>query len=127
MAFQNLDVVDATKAGPAALLNLATAGVAWDDTTYTHGLEFANDGKTFLFVYNGAAALVTMQWIPVDDPDGRQSPDDILDLDVLNVQQGLMGPYLPRIWNSALGRIQVLPSNNDALIKYVAIRIANPT
>lgn len=127
MAFQLLTEVDATKAGPAALLDLATAVVVWDDTTYAEGLEFANDGKTFLYVQNGAAGAVAIGWIPVDDPDGRQAPDDSLAPSVAAGDNGIMGAYLPRIWNSALGRIQFLPDNNDALIKYIAIRIDNPT
>ena len=127
--FQLLDVVDATKAGPAGLLDLVFAGVSWDNATYASGVEFANDGKTFLFVSNKTGAKdVIIGWIPVNDPDGRVIPDSTLAPQVDFGKEGLMGPYLPRIWNSSEGRIQFLPDQvAEVLINFVAIRIANPT
>jgi len=128
MAWQLLTVVNATKAGPAALLDLVTAAITWDSGTYANGLEFANDGKTILIVSNAdVAKSPTNTWQPIADEDGRTAPDDALAPVVAATKIGLMGPFLPAIWNTSDGRIRVVPSEADTDIKYVAIRVANPT
>lgn len=126
MAWQELTVVDATKAGPAALLDLVTASTDWDDTTYTDGVEFDNDGKTFLFVSNADAVKTSTQTFQaVADPDGRT---ETLAPVVQPTKVGLMGPFLPLIWNTSDGRIRFVPSQAaETDIKFAAIRIANPT
>ena len=128
MAWQLLTVVPATKAGPAALLDLVTAAITWDSATYANGLEFANDGRTILIVCNAdAIKSPTNALQAVADPDGRTAPDSSLAPAVAATKVGLMGPYSPLLWNTSDGRIRVIPSEADADIKYVAVRVANPT
>ena len=127
MAWQLLTVVDATKAGPAALLDLVTAAISWDDTTYTNGVEFANDGQTILIVSNADVAKTSTQTFQaVTDPDGRT---ETLAPIVAATKVGLMGPFLPLLWNTSAGRIRFVPSQGAAEtdIKFVAVRVGNPS
>ena len=126
MAWQLLTVVDATKAGPAALLDLVTAAVSWDDVTYTNGMEFANDGRTILFVSNADAVKTSTQTFQaVTDPDGRT---ETLAPIVQPTKVGMHGPFLPMLWNTSDNRIRFVPSQAAEVdIKFVAIRIANPS
>jgi len=126
MAWQQLTVVDATKAGPAALLDLVTAAVVWDSATYANGVEFANDGRTILIVSNADGALSSTQvFQAVADPDGRTETNSPI---VALGKVGLMGPFLPLLWNTSAGRIRFIPSNAaTATIKFVAVKVANPS
>jgi len=126
MAWQLLTVVEATKAGPAALLDLVTASVSWDSATYANGVEFANDGKTILIVSNADAAKTSTQTFQaVADPDGRT---ESLAPVVANLKTGLMGPFLPLLWNTSAGRIRFIPSQAvEVDIKFVAVRVSSPS
>jgi len=126
MAWQLLTVVDATKAGPAALLDLVTAAVSWDDVTYTDGVEFANDGKTILIVSDADAVKTSTQTFQaVTDPDGRT---ETLAPVVAATKVGLMGPFLPLLWNTTDGRIRFVPSQaSEVDIKFVAVRVDKPS
>ena len=127
MAWQLLTVVNATKAGPAALLDLVTAAVSWDDTSYTDGVEFANDGKTILIVSNADAVKASTQTFQaVTDPDGRT---ESLAPVVAALDTGLMGPFLPLLWNTTDSRIRFIPSQGggETDITFVAVRVENPT
>jgi len=119
-------VVDATKAGPAALLDLVTAAVSWDDTTYTDGVEFDNDGRTVLVVSNADAVKTSTQTFQaVADSDGRT---ETLAPVVQPTKVGMHGPFLPILWNTSDNRIRFVPSQAaETDIKFVAIRVANPS
>jgi len=126
MAWQLLTVVNATKAGPAALLDLVTAAVSWDNVTYTDGVEFANDGKTILIVSDADAVKTSTQTFQaVTDPDGRT---ETLAPVVAATKVGLMGPFLPLLWNTTDGRIRFVPSQaSEVDIKFVAVRVDKPS
>lgn len=126
MAWQLLTVVVATKAGPAALLDLVTAAVSWDSATYTDGVEFANDGKTVLIVSNADAVKTSTQTFQaVADPDGRT---EALAPVVAALKTGLMGPFNPILWNTTDGRIRFVPSQAAEVdIKFVAVRVDKAT
>ena len=129
MAWQLLTVVNATKAGPAALLDLVTAAVSWDSATYADGVEFANDGKTILIVSNVDAVKTSTQALQaVADPDGRTAPDATLAPVVAALKTGLMGPFLPLLWNTGDGRVRFVPSQAAEVdIKFIAVRVQNPS
>ncbi len=129
MAWQLLTVIPATKAGPAALLDLVTAAVSWDSATYVDGVEFANDGKTILIVSNADAVKTSTQaFQAVADEDGRTAPDATLAPVVAALKTGLMGPFLPHIWNTSDGRFRFVPSQAvEVDIKFVAVKVANPS
>jgi len=126
MAWQLLTVIEATKAGPAALLDLVTAAVSWDNVTYADGVEFANDGKTVLIVSNvDAVKTSTQTFQAVLDEDGRT---ETLAPVVAALKTGLMGPFLPTLWNTSDGRIRFIPSQAAEVdIKFVAVRVDKPS
>ena len=126
MSWQLLTVVNATKAGPAALLDLVTAAVAWDSATHINGIEFANDGRTFLFVSNATGAKDSTQaFQAITNEYGRTETNSPV---VAFGDVGLMGPFAPHLWNTSEQRIRCIPDQTaEAAIKFVAIRIANPT
>jgi len=126
MAWQLLTVVAATKAGPAALLDLVAAAASWDSATYVDGMEFSNDGKTFLFISNADAVKTsTPAFQAVADPDGRT---EALAPSVLPTKLGLMGPFLPLLWNTTDGRIRFIPNEAAEVdITFLAVRIDNPS
>ncbi len=71
MAYQTIPVADAVKAG---LQDLESKGVVWDDTTYTQGLKFANNGHVILIARSEIAALQdTAVWSTAQQDVGEYS------------------------------------------------------
>ena len=126
MAWQLLTVLVCDKTGPAALLDMVTASVSWDNATYTNGVEFANDGRTLLFCTNADAVKTSTQTFQaVADPDGRT---ETLAPVVNALKVGVMGPFFPLLWNTSDGRIRFIPSQAAEVdIKFLAMRIGNPS
>lgn len=71
MAYQTIPIVDAVKAG---IVDFDSRGVVWDDTTYTQGLQFANDGKTILIAESVIAPTHSYaQWSTAQKQAGNYS------------------------------------------------------
>lgn len=57
MAYQTIPVADALKAG---IVDFDSRGVVWDDTTYTQGLKFLNNGRVILIAKSVITATDTI-------------------------------------------------------------------
>lgn len=71
MAYQTIPVANAVKAG---LVDSGSRGVVWDDTNYTQGLKFANDGHVILIARSEIAPLQdTAVWSTTQEDVGEYS------------------------------------------------------
>jgi len=71
MSYQTLPITRTTKAG---IQDLESKGAVWDDTTYTQGLKYANDGHAILIARSEIAALQdTAAWSVAQQQAGEYS------------------------------------------------------
>ena len=71
MAYQTIPIAEAVKAG---IQDSESRGAVWDDTTYTQGLKFANDGRVILVARSVIAALQdTATWSTAQQDVGEYS------------------------------------------------------
>ncbi len=71
MAYQTIPVAEAVKAG---IVDFDSRGAVWDDTTYTQGLKFANDGRVILIARSVITATDTIvEWSTAQKQAGSYS------------------------------------------------------
>jgi hypothetical protein len=121
MAREELTVKDAVKAGIDDLIDEATAG---DDTDSGSGGSFANDGKTVLICQINGGSTETITFTAVNDPYGRT---ETLAPTVADGKIGVIGPFMPEIWNQTNGKIYFALTQKSSSDRFVAVRVANPT
>ena len=69
-----------------------------------NGNDFANDGRMFLLVKNGAGAPITVTIATPTTVDGNAVAD--LAVVVTNAEQRMIGPFPPNLYNTD-GKVQV--------------------
>jgi len=121
MAREELTVQNAVKAGIADLITVATAGDATDSGS---GGSFVNDGKTVLICKIAGGNTETVTFTAINDPYGRT---ETLAPTVADGKIGVIGPFMPELWNQTTGKIHFALTQKDASDNFVAVRVANPT
>lgn len=69
------------------------------------GDSFTNDGKTMLYIYNGAGAPITLTLVVQYTVDSKAVTNPTLS--VTNGEGRLVGPFPTQIYNDANGRVNV--------------------
>ena len=85
-------------------------------------LYFPNDGRTVLIV--DAVTGDTWTFTAVADKYGRTETRTFV---VATGKWGIIGPFLPELWNDADGYIHFAPTVGNAGDLLLAVRVANPT
>lgn len=122
MAYTTLTVLDADKAGDELI-----ALMVGSDTQAGDGFDFANDGRTILFVLDQLAAGAgdTITFEAITDPDGRS--ETTLTRTVTAQKLYFYGPFLPLIWNQSDGKVRLKFTTADAKTQIIAVRVSNPS
>jgi hypothetical protein len=112
MAYDLVVVAEISRDDVTAAANTALVGL--DGVGVGNGITFANDGRMFIEVENGAtqtiATVVTQCTV-----DGQAVADPTYTVP-LN-EDHIFGPFPPSIYNTALGRVEVHFSNiNDGTV-----------
>ena len=122
MAYTNLTVLVSAKSGGEMV-----ALMVGSDTQGADGFDFANDGKTILFVLDelatGAGDTITFEAIA--DSDGRV--ETTLTRTVTAKKIYMYGPFLPAIWNQSDGRVRLKFTTASSKTTLVAVRVDNPS
>lgn len=95
------------------------------DTQGASGFQFANDGKTLLFVMDQLAtgAGDTLTFIGVNDKYGRA--ETTLARTITAKKMYIYGPFDPSLWNDVAGMVRFAFTTADAKTTLMAIRCAN--
>ena len=122
MAREELTVQNAVKAGMLDLISVATAGNLTDSGS---GGSFLNDGRTVLVCeIDAAGAQETITFTAITNQWGRtETLAPAVNVDKI----AIIGPFAPRLWNQADGKIYFGLTNKDTDDRFVAVRIANPS
>ena len=83
---------------------------------------FPNDGKTIL-IFDGVTGD-TLTFTARTDKYGRTETRTFV---VAVGQWGIIGPFLPELWNDGAGMVHFIPTVGNAGDKFLAMRVANPT
>ena len=121
MAYTELTVLAADIEGDEVLALLVGA-----DTQGASGFEFANDGKTLLYVFDELAAGAgdTITFEGVADKFGRS--ETTLTRTVTLKSAYFYGPFNPALWNKGDGMVRFKFTTANAKTELMAIRVANP-
>lgn len=122
MADTTLTVTDLDRQG---LADIETApGVATSTAGAGFYYSFVNDGKVILIVTQLAVGADTYTFTAVNDKYGRT--ESLAPLGIASTT-GIIGPFLPELWNDAAGKIKFTLGAGQATNFVHAVRIANPS
>jgi hypothetical protein len=83
---------------------------------------FPNDGKTVL-IFDGVTGT-TLTFTARADKYGRTETRTFA---VAGSAWGIIGPFLPELWNDSSGYVHFVPTASNAGDLFLAVRVANPT
>jgi len=120
-AYTELTVLEADIDGDELIALMVGA-----DTGGTSGFEFANDGRTLLYVLDqlaaGAGDTITLEGVA--DKYGRS--ESTLTRTVTAKKMYFYGPFDPALWNKGDGKVRFDFTTKAATTTLMAVRCANP-